>query len=76
MYQKFRGESWKRSRSEKKADVKWGRLQGKHALVEHFRASSFLRRIPNDCRPISFYSDGNLKGEIEFYIGVIEEHGK
>ena len=64
-----RGQSWKQSRSEKKADVKWGRLQGKRSLVEHFRASSFLKRIPNDCRPICFYSAGAKKGQVEFYIG-------
>ena len=69
LHNNLRGQSWKQSRSEKKADVKWGRLQGKRALVEHFRASSFLKRIPNDCRPICFYSSGPKKGKVEFYIG-------
>jgi hypothetical protein len=73
IYETFRGESWKRSRSEKKADIKWGRLQGKTALIDHFRASSFLKRIPNDCRPITYFSDGENKGEIECYIGGIED---
>jgi hypothetical protein len=69
LHNNLRGQSWKQSRSEKKADVKWGRLQGKRALVEHFRASSFLKRIPNDCRPICFYSSGAKKGQVECYIG-------
>ena len=69
LHNNFRGESWKRSRSEKKADITWGRLQGKKALIEHFHASSFLKRIPNECRPISFFSDGPQKGDIEYYIG-------
>ncbi len=69
LHNNMRGQSWKQSRSEKKADVKWGRLQGKRSLVEHFRASSFLKRIPNDCRPICFYSVGAKKGQVEFYIG-------
>ena len=69
LYNNFRGKSWQRSRSEKKADVKWGRLQSKNALIEHFRASSFLKRIPPDSRPISFWTDGPNKGLVEFYIG-------
>ena len=69
LHTNFCGASWKRSRSEKKADVKWGRLQGKQALIDHFRASSFLKRIPHDCRPISFYSSGANIGEVEYYIG-------
>jgi len=69
LHNNLRGKSWKQSRSEKKADVKWGRLQGKRALVEHFRASSFLKRIPYDCRPICFHSSGAKKGQVECYIG-------
>lgn len=69
LFRNLRGSSWKRSRSEKKADIKWGRLQGKHSLIEHFRSSSFLKRIPNECRPICFYSSGPKKGNLECYIG-------
>jgi hypothetical protein len=75
LYHHFRGERWKRSRSEKKVDVKFGRLQSRAKLIEHFRASNFLARLPDDFRPIVYYSSGKQKGEIEFYIGY-EEEGK
>jgi hypothetical protein len=59
----------------KKVDVKFGRLQSRAKLIEHFRASNFLARLPDDFRPIVYYSSGKQKGEIEFYIGY-EEEGK
>ena len=75
LLQNLRGASWKRSRSEKKADVKWGRLQGKRALVDHFRMSTFIKRIPQESRPICFYSSGPKKGLLERYIGENDRGG-
>ena len=43
----LRGASWAVS-GEKKADVKWGRLQGKRALVEHFRMSIHQAHSPRE----------------------------
>ena len=34
-------QKWTQSRSEKKCSISWGRLQGKQALVRHFKQSSF-----------------------------------
>ena len=70
LHKALSGAKWTQSRSEKKCSISWGRLQGKQALVRHFKQSSFLKRIPPDFRPVVFYSTGSKKGQVEAYIGA------
>ena len=51
------GFPWKLSRSSKICQLVWGRLQGKDALLAHFRGTVHLKNTPNEFRPIAIAKD-------------------
>ena len=55
-YDAFNGRKWTRFNSEKVASVAYARIQGKQALVGHFRNSNVLFEDAQ-CRPVLFNSE-------------------
>ncbi|KAK9812651.1 hypothetical protein WJX72_001280 [[Myrmecia] bisecta] len=61
-YEAFHGQLWEEFNSRKVCEVTYARVQGRQALVEHFRKS----RFPCDdveCRPLVFETAGQEFGE-------------
>ena len=59
LHKNMHGNPWKLSRSSKICQLVWGRLQGKEALVDHFRGTVHLNNTPNEYRPIAVSLDDN-----------------
>jgi hypothetical protein len=59
-YEDFNNKKWEKFNSEKVCKITYARIQGKAALIEHFRNSSLMYEDAK-CRPLIFttYSDGN-----------------
>lgn len=57
LYKNMHGLPWKLSRSSKICQLVWGRLQGKTALVDHFRGTIHLNNTPNEYRPVAIFLD-------------------
>ena len=66
LHSSMHGFPWKLSRSSKICQLVWGRLQGKDALLAHFRGTVHLKNTPNEFRPIAIAKDAT--GQI-----VVEE---
>lgn len=56
-YEEFNNKKWEKFNSEKVCEIKYARIQGKDAMIEHFKNSSILFEDPK-CRPLIFKSDG------------------
>lgn len=56
-YEEFNNKKWEKFNSEKVCEIKYARIQGKDAMIEHFKNSSILYEDPK-CRPLIFKSDG------------------
>ena len=67
LYKSMHGFPWKLSRSSKICQLVWGRLQGKDALLAHFRGTIHLKNTPSEFRPIAIAKDA-ATGQI-----VVEE---
>jgi hypothetical protein len=63
-YEEFNNKKWEKFNSEKVCKITYARIQGKIAMVEHFRNSSLMFEDPK-CRPLLFFSDGPLMGKPE-----------
>ncbi|GAB2214062.1 hypothetical protein Drorol1_Dr00018396 [Drosera rotundifolia] len=69
-YETFDGKKWEKFNSEKVASLKYGRIQGKQALIAHFQNSSLMNEDKR-CQPILFHTDGPNAGEqISFPVGA------
>ena len=64
----FQGKRWTKFNSEKVCAVTYARIQGKRSMVERFQNSSLMGRN-EDCRPMIFYTKGNLRGQPEPWTG-------
>lgn len=68
-YEEFDNKKWEKFNSEKVCRISYARLQGKQAMIEHFKNSSLMFEDPK-CRPLIFHSDGSAIGKPEpFPIG-------
>jgi protein phosphatase 1 regulatory subunit 42 len=58
-YEDFNNKKWEKFNSEKVCKITYARIQGKAALIDHFRNSSLMYEDAK-CRPLIFttYSDG------------------
>eukprot|EP01122_Echinamoeba_exundans_P001486 TRINITY_DN1152_c0_g1_i6.p1 TRINITY_DN1152_c0_g1~~TRINITY_DN1152_c0_g1_i6.p1 ORF type:complete len:1153 (-),score=174.92 TRINITY_DN1152_c0_g1_i6:77-3535(-) len=63
-FEEFNNKKWERFNSEKVCQITYARIQGKHSMVEHFKNSSLMFEDAK-CRPLLFYSDGELAGTAE-----------
>lgn len=63
-YREFSDRKWNKFNSEKICEVRYGRIQGKASLINHFRNSSVMA-VDAQYRPLLFFSDGDQKGEPE-----------
>ncbi|KAG8072155.1 hypothetical protein GUJ93_ZPchr0006g44238 [Zizania palustris] len=63
-YQAFNGKKWEKFNSEKVASLAYARIQGRSALISHFRTSTLMNQDKR-CRPILFYSNGPEAGNQE-----------
>lgn len=57
-YKEFNNNKWERFNSEKVCQISYARIQGKDAMIEHFRNSSLLFEDPK-CQPLIFQSDSS-----------------
>ena len=53
-YAHFNGRNWPRARSNKKCNISYGRIQGKKALIEHFRDSTIMKEENEHVKPVVF----------------------
>jgi hypothetical protein len=51
-YKVWMNKRWAQFSSRKRCDLAFGRIQGKHALQQHFSNSRALLSAPSSCRPI------------------------
>jgi hypothetical protein len=65
LYNNMHGYPWKLSRSSKICQLVWGRLQGKEALMAHFRGTVHLNNTPSAYRPIAIATDSAGKLVVE-----------
>jgi RNA recognition motif-containing protein len=63
-FEEFNNKKWERFNSEKVCQITYARIQGKNAMVEHFKNSSLMFEDAK-CRPLLFYSDGEQAGTAE-----------
>lgn len=56
-FEEFNNKKWEKFNSEKVCQIRYARIQGKDAMVEHFKNSSVMNEDPK-CRPLIFQSDG------------------
>ena len=59
LLEEFSGKRWERFRSDKVCEIAYARIQGKEALVEHFRNSKLIHKHQK-YRPLVADVDGNL----------------
>ena len=59
LLEEFSGKRWERFRSDKVCEITYARIQGKEALVEHFRNSKLIHKHQK-YRPLVADVDGNL----------------
>lgn len=62
-YNEFNDKRWEKFNSEKVCQISYARIQGKDAMIEHFKNSSLLFEDPK-CQPLIFQSDGHGKEEL------------
>eukprot|EP01129_Flabellula_baltica_P003382 TRINITY_DN13155_c0_g1_i1.p1 TRINITY_DN13155_c0_g1~~TRINITY_DN13155_c0_g1_i1.p1 ORF type:complete len:410 (+),score=80.30 TRINITY_DN13155_c0_g1_i1:81-1310(+) len=60
-YQEFNDTRWPKFKSVKVCEIRYGRIQGKEQLLEHFKSSRLMNE-ESTYRPVSFYSDGPDQG--------------
>jgi len=60
LVKEFAGKRWERFRSEKVCEITYARIQGKQALIEHFRSSRLMHKHEK-YRPIVVTDDGNYE---------------
>lgn len=65
-FKEFNKRKWSRFNSEKICELKYGRRQGKDALINHFRHSSVIN-VDEKYRPLLFHSNGVNAGEPEMF---------
>tara|TARA_B100000780_G_scaffold220048_1_gene159092 strand:- start:242 stop:622 length:381 start_codon:yes stop_codon:yes gene_type:complete len=65
LYNSMHGYPWKLSRSSKICQLVWGRLQGKEALLAHFRGTVHLNNTPSEFRPIAITKDASGANVVE-----------
>ena len=53
---------WQRFKSHKICAVKYGRIQGKLNLIQHFKSTNVVKEASMDYRPLLFYSSGPQMG--------------
>lgn len=63
-FDEFNNKKWERFNSEKVCQITYARIQGKNSMVEHFKNSSLMFEDPK-CRPLLFFSEGDLAGTAE-----------
>jgi len=61
-YEQLHNTKWSKFNSEKVCKITYARIQGKEALVDHFRNSTLLSE-DKKCRPIIFHSEGPQAGQ-------------
>lgn len=61
-YERLHNTKWSKFNSEKVCKITYARIQGKDALVDHFRNSTLLSE-DKKCRPIIFHSEGPQAGQ-------------
>ena len=64
-YAKFHCREWQRFKSHKICAVKYGRIQGKLNLIQHFKSTNVVKEASMDYRPLLFYSAGPQMGAPE-----------
>ena len=64
-YAKFHCREWQRFKSHKICAVKYGRIQGKLNLIQHFKSTNVVKEASMDYRPLLFYSSGPQMGAPE-----------
>jgi len=62
--EEFDNKKWEKFNSEKVCRISYARIQGKLAMIEHFKNSSLMFEDPK-CRPLIFHSDGSSVGKPE-----------
>eukprot|EP00762_Andalucia_godoyi_P002259 ANDGO_07489.mRNA.1 Protein MEI2-like 1 len=67
-FQAFHGRRWNRFNSEKIAEVTYAKIQGKQALIEHFKKSNVMLQNTT-YRPLLFHSTGPQQGFPEQFPG-------
>jgi RNA recognition motif-containing protein len=65
-YAHYNNKKWDKCNSEKVCQIKYGRIQGKSALIARFQNSSLMHK-EEFCRPLIFHSSGPMQGEPEFF---------
>lgn len=60
--QTFNGKKWEKFNSEKVASLAYARIQGRNALIAHFKNSSLMNE-EKWCRPMLFHKDGPHAGD-------------
>lgn len=59
LYEDLHGQTWERFNSEKICELTYGRIQGKHALVDNFQSAVDLRKV----KPAVFHSQSATPDE-------------
>ncbi len=55
-YKEFNGKKWNKFNSEKICSIAYGRVQGLHALVDHFKTSSVMSQLDARLKPVILLS--------------------
>lgn len=53
-FKEFHGRKWTKFNSQKRCEIKFGRIQGLEDLKRHFQASSVMNQTDENCRPRIF----------------------
>ena len=64
-YASFHCREWTRFKSHKICAVKYGRIQGKLGLIQHFKKTNVVKEASVDYRPLLFFSNGPEAGTPE-----------
>ena len=64
-FTEFNNRNWSQFKSHKICAIKYGRIQGKGNLIQHFLKTNVVRGAPESYRPLLFYSDGPNAGKAE-----------
>ena len=64
-FTEFNNRNWSQFKSHKICAIKYGRIQGKTNLIQHFLKTNVVRGAPESYRPMLFYSEGPNIGKSE-----------
>ena len=72
-YATFHCREWSRFKSHKICAVKYGRIQGKLGLIQHFKKTNVIKEASIDYRPLLFFSTGPDAGLPEPFSNYLSE---